>query len=501
MSMDINSLIEAILSIRKDLSRDDILRMIEEKKREFLGFLSDEGAALILAQELGLTMESTSSGYSETKLSSLVPGLRSVSVKGRIVSVKEPTKFTRSYGREGVVQRVTIMDDDGAIVDIVLWDDSVERFSRLGVGYGSLIRIRSGYTREGLGGRVEVHVGRRSDIEVIERYPSEYEFTPICDLKPDGYFNVKATLCMVYPLKSVRDEGAVRFVRARIADETGWVNLLVWGVKADELLSQNPSIGVVVKVYNGFVKRRLDGSLELHVGRIGRVEVTGERSILPLKYVKVSQLKLGSRVDMLLRLLTYNFRKLSSGRRRVKMLCWDGEDMIRLTIWEEALSYIENSLDMLKPNDVILIQLGRVRERIGMVEVDVDGSGYVYVNPQFVVDPPPPYQFKHVKIGELKEGCIYESIRGVVLTKPSVREVGSDDRKVKVSTIRIGDDTGTIDLTLWRDCVDKVSEIDIGELVEFRWIVVRRSSLDGIEASTTIFSDVLRLGRPTSASS
>jgi ssDNA-binding replication factor A large subunit len=498
MGMNIDSIIEAILAVKRNLTRNDILNMIEEKKKEFLGFLSDEGAALILAQELGVALESEGGGYRETKISSLVPGLKSVTVKGRIVSVREPTRFHRGYGGEGIVQRITIMGDDGSTVDVVIWDDSVEKFSKLGVGYGSVIRVRSGYTKEGLGGRVELHLGRRGDIEVVKKYVGESEFTSICDLKPDRYFNIRGVLCMLYPARSIRESGTVKFVKARIADETGWINLIVWGVKADELLSYSSGIGTVIRVYNGFVKKRVDGSIELHVGKIGRIEMVGEYRPLPLRYVKVSELKPESRVDMILRLLTYNVRKLRSGRRRMRILAWDGEDMIRLTVWEEALPAIENLLDGLKLNDLLLIQLGRVKDRMGIMEVHIDNGSSLHVNPPSIVDPPPLYQFKSTKIGELREGSIYPSVKGVVLTKPSIREVGSGDRKVKLSTIRIGDETGIIDITLWREYADKILDAEIGELVEFRWIVIRRNSSGQMEASTSVFSDIVRLGRLTS---
>jgi len=498
MGMDIDSIIEAILAVKRNLTRNDVLGMIEEKKKEFLGFLSDEGAALILAQELGVTVGFEGREYSETRVSSLVPGLKSVTVKGRVVSVKEPTKFRRGYGGEGVVQRITIMDDDGSTIDVVLWDDNVEKLSKLGVSYGSVIRIKSGYTKEGLGGRVELHVGRRGGIEVIEKYVGESEFTSIHDLNPDRYFNIRGVLCMLYPTRSIRDSGMVRFVRARIADETGWINLIVWGIKAYELLSYNPGIGAYIKVYNGFAKKRVDGSIELHVGRISRIEVVGEYRPLPLKYVKISELKPGSRVDMLLRLLTYNVRKLRSGKRRMRILAWDGEDTIRLTVWEEALLAIENLLDKLKLNDLLLIQLGRVKDRMGIMEIHIDSGGSLYVNPSLIVDPPPLYQFKSAKIGELREGFIYPSVKGIILTKPSIREVGSMDRRVKLSTIRIGDETGVIDVTLWREYADKILDAEIGELIELRWIVVRKNSSGQVEASTSIFSDVVKLGRLTS---
>ena len=50
------SIIDKILQSRGDLTRDDVYRMIEEKKREAGGYLTDEGAARILAVDLGISL-------------------------------------------------------------------------------------------------------------------------------------------------------------------------------------------------------------------------------------------------------------------------------------------------------------------------------------------------------------------------------------------------------------------------------------------------------------
>ena len=53
---------EDILSKRRELSQEQILALIEEKKREGRGLLSDEGAARLVAEELLIQTRGTDLG-------------------------------------------------------------------------------------------------------------------------------------------------------------------------------------------------------------------------------------------------------------------------------------------------------------------------------------------------------------------------------------------------------------------------------------------------------
>lgn len=492
--MDLESIIEKILSARIELTREDVVRMIEDKKKEFLGFLNDEGAAFIIAQELGVDLERESFTVEDVNISDLIPGLRSVTVKGRIVGIREPVEFTRSDGSKGVVQRITLKGEEGKLLEVILWDDHVEKFKELKASYGDLIRVRSGYTREGLNGRVELHLGKRSSLEVLEEAKTLnwMEFKPISELKLGGPFNVEGIVCMLHPPKRFKSggrEGVV--VRARIADRTGWIYLIVWGDIVKELLGR-VEVGSKVRIYGGFVRRRLDGMLELHLNRRGKIEPLGVKEQLPLKYVNVSELNPGSRVDMLVRLLAFRARKLRSGRRRMDMLGWDGESYVRLIAWEEALSKVEGLEGRVKMNDLLLIQLGRVRKRNDFLEVHLDGRSFLMVNPK-VAEAPPLYEVKPCRIEDLRENQFYGCIRGIALDKPLVKEVETSTGKAKVASMKIGDNTGVVEVSLWRDLALTVEDVDVGELLELRWVNMRNGKI-----STNVFSEVKRLGKPSS---
>lgn len=60
--------------------------------------------------------------YQSKKIAELAEGDRDVSIIGRILSMDEPTQFTRSDGSKGIVRSVEIADNSG-VVRASLWDD------------------------------------------------------------------------------------------------------------------------------------------------------------------------------------------------------------------------------------------------------------------------------------------------------------------------------------------------------------------------------------------
>ncbi|MGA8856030.1 MAG: hypothetical protein WB643_02570, partial [Candidatus Bathyarchaeia archaeon] len=78
----IQPIVEDILSKRPDLSQDQVLELIDEKKKEGRGLLSDEGAARLVAEELLVQTRGTELGRMQVK--GLVSGLNDVSISGRV---------------------------------------------------------------------------------------------------------------------------------------------------------------------------------------------------------------------------------------------------------------------------------------------------------------------------------------------------------------------------------------------------------------------------------
>jgi replication factor A1 len=164
--MTLEEIVEQILSSRSDLKRKEVLEMIQKKKSEAGDFLTDETAARIVASELGV--ESRKKPLSlEIKIQDLVSGLGDVTVTGKIVALYPPKVFTRRDMTEGKLASILVSDSNGTL-RVVLWDDKVDLVEKGKIQHKQTIRISHGYMREGWGRKLDMHVGKRGVIEVLE---------------------------------------------------------------------------------------------------------------------------------------------------------------------------------------------------------------------------------------------------------------------------------------------------------------------------------------------
>ncbi len=92
--------------------------------------------------------------YQEKKIKDLAEGDRDVSIIGRVLSIGEPTQFTKSDGSAGTVRSIEIADDTG-MVRASLWDDQ----SNTTLKEGEAVKIEN--PRVNLrNDRIEISVGR-----------------------------------------------------------------------------------------------------------------------------------------------------------------------------------------------------------------------------------------------------------------------------------------------------------------------------------------------------
>src|SRR2546428_12066769 len=167
MTESSENLLNHILAKNPGMPRGELLSLIERKKQESHGLLSDEGALRLLAQQLaGLSGEAVN--ISDQRISSVQAGLSDATISGEILSMSQLREFQRSDGSVGKLVRVKLKDSSGQIT-CVLWDSTAEIVEREKLGNGSKLRLAHGYTRLGLAGEVEFHLGSRSNIEVLSR--------------------------------------------------------------------------------------------------------------------------------------------------------------------------------------------------------------------------------------------------------------------------------------------------------------------------------------------
>lgn len=193
---------ELIAKITKtsNLSEDEIKNMIEEKQLELSGLISEEGAAYLVAKELGIEL-----GRTEERLNieNVIPGMQNVNITGKIARIS-PVREFKTEKAEGRVANITISDRTGS-VRMSLWNDEIEKLT--GLAAGDIVNIR-GYVKSGYMEQPEIRLGRKGDIIKIESeefddvlvstYQRTAERSAISELRENMYRSVRAPILQVF---------------------------------------------------------------------------------------------------------------------------------------------------------------------------------------------------------------------------------------------------------------------------------------------------------------
>jgi len=276
--MSYENIVERILSSRRDLTRDELLRIIEEKKGTAEGYFTDEVAARIVAVELGVEVPWWEPFRPEILIQDIISGLNDVTVMGRVITVYPVRTFTRPNTTEGKVMHLLIADKTGTL-KVVLWDDKTSLAEPGKVERGQIIKVSHGYVREGLDGRLELHVGMRGEIQVSpsgvveSKYPARAQITKIKELKPNTHdVDVLARVVHAGEVRKFKrssgQKGQVSTLLIR--DETGTISLNLWDEKAS--LSERIHLGDIVLAEEAYTRERF-GGINLNIGRRGTLSL------------------------------------------------------------------------------------------------------------------------------------------------------------------------------------------------------------------------------------
>ncbi len=150
----------------KGISESEIIERIREKMSKLSGLISNEGAAHIVANELGINlMESVR--RKGVKIKRLVNGMSGVTLIGKVLNVYG----VREYRKENKIGKVGtfLFGDESGVIRAVIWDINLLSFMEKGeICESKVLRIMDGYVREN-NGFLEFHVGSQGKIDFLEQ--------------------------------------------------------------------------------------------------------------------------------------------------------------------------------------------------------------------------------------------------------------------------------------------------------------------------------------------
>jgi replication factor A1 len=273
--------IDQILKHLPEYDKKDILEMIEEKRQE-LGpdVINDESAAMIVARELGVDLQQDSP-KARAKIEELIEGSRNVTLTAKVVNVGTVRTFSRRDGNDGKVASIIVADSTGKI-RVALWDEMTRAVSEGHVTVGSVVQIRGAYAKKGLRDSLELNLGNRGGLRVLEDHEAEdidlevpeSEMAELASLE-DGMYDltILAKVSRVFGLstftrKSDGEEGKVLSLIG--ADESGSRRIVFWDKLAEEM--ENVKEGEVIRITGTYTRVSRTGDVEIHSSRSSGIE-------------------------------------------------------------------------------------------------------------------------------------------------------------------------------------------------------------------------------------
>ncbi|MEM3737229.1 MAG: OB-fold nucleic acid binding domain-containing protein [Candidatus Bathyarchaeia archaeon] len=276
MEFKAESILGKILAYRQDLSREQLLELVRKKKEETRHLLNDEGAAFLVASDLGVPLLGGSL-KTNLQIKDVIPSLNDVTVSGRILAVYPVVEFTRPDGSRGKVRRLTICDRT-ATLDVLLWNEKAYDSIVGELKVNRIVRFAHGYSRVSITGETELHIGSRGELtlsppdEADSMYPrldDLFERIAQLDSRKD-VVNISGVVERIYPVKTFEKQEEVgRVVKATMRDGSGRVNIVAWNDDVELVECLKP--GEEIQILKGKVRRNITGEIEVHINRKSQI--------------------------------------------------------------------------------------------------------------------------------------------------------------------------------------------------------------------------------------
>jgi len=261
------------ISQKTGLSEDEINQKIKAKLKQLSGLISEQGAAHIIANELGVKLFEVGE---KLQIKNILAGMRNVDVIGKVLQKYELREF-QTEKHAGKVASMVIGDETGN-VRVVMWHNQADNINKL--NEGDVVKIRGGYVRDN-NGRKEVHLSELSKL-IINPLGVEVDVKPyeppvavrkqISEIKEDDVnVEVLATIVQVFDINffevcpkcnkriRLRDEGFICPSHGRVEPDYNYVlnlylddgsdniRVVFWRQQVEQLLDMDKSQVLVFK--------------------------------------------------------------------------------------------------------------------------------------------------------------------------------------------------------------------------------------------------------------
>jgi replication factor A1 len=461
---DFESLVGELLSGRPELSREELMRRIAEKKETVgAGYLTDQGALFLVAGELGVTLQRPPASP-DMAIKDLYIGANDVTVVARVLSVYPVSTYRKKDGGEGRYRRLVLFDGRNA-ARLTVWEEGLDQVEKLGIGVDTPVRVVSGYVKQGLDGKPNLNLGRRGRLEVVPEAQASAKLAKLSSaaeklaaISQERAFAALECVVSTEPRYSefVRSDGSPGSLfqfGAKGEDGKYETRVVVWSPAAKPELKP----GQRVTVTNVRSRRSTNGDFEIH-GDAGTTIITS-----------------GGGGQTLLRVVA-----APKGQQGTVLLAAarDGK-MKALELGEWVVGATKGDVVRVSPESD---RGGRmVCRNKGSVEV-ADGADF------------PSLEELATKLREAKEEGSQIMVEVIALSNGRVEDVRvKDGSAVRKGELVVGDDTAEARVVGWREQSEKVAGVQPGERLRISWVSPKPMRMGGWELELNALTVVERI--------
>jgi len=143
------------ISEKSKLSKVEVEEKINAKLKQLSGLISKEGAAHIVANQLGIKLVEQTSG--KLQINNILIGMRDVETIGRVMTIY-PAKEFQVQDRTGKVGSLVIGDETGTI-RLVLWGDQANNL--VNIQPNMIVKVKGAYVKDQQNSQRELHLSTR----------------------------------------------------------------------------------------------------------------------------------------------------------------------------------------------------------------------------------------------------------------------------------------------------------------------------------------------------
>lgn len=443
------------------ISKEDFLQRVHEKVESMGGLCDEPMAAMLVANELGFS----DVGQDSVKIENITAESGPVNFVAKVVSVFDTKEFTRNDGTIGRVGNIIVGDETGKI-RVTLWDNMADLIKTGKIKIGQTLQI-GGYAKQGYSG-VEVNIGNNGVLaESEEEVDVAASNQKIKDIKDGmGELNLTGKVLEISEVRTFqrKDGNSGKVGNLLLGDNTGTVRVTLWDDKT-EFLNQI-EYGDTVELINAYARENaFTQKVELQVGnrsiiRKSEKKVEYEEEFTPIGDIRADMSDINTSGKILDIGETRTFEKKDGSAGRVgNLLLGDSTGKIRLTLWDEKTSF----LDEVDFDETIEVLHAYSRENAfsQQVELNLGGRGIIQKSEKEIV-----YKEKFTDIANIVPGESY-SVQGKVSEIGELREFEREDGTENVvANLRLKDETGSIKLTLWGEQAYVIEDLDIDSEIQ-----------------------------------